>query len=402
MKNNIGLFFGLFLLFGISWLEVHPMDSLWATEATPIVVVQVLGRGLIRGNNVEMAYQDAIASAQKEAVKQIVERLMPATQHIQLKSVLKTRIYTNSENFVAGYQELSRRDYKTFVKVKLQVQVRQARIADELHQINEITRIIRQAPIGVAISEVKQSEPELTAKSLSLQREPTSILESAMIEVFTASDFKVFSKKTIQDVTADFDELESPEALQQVKEKLGANLIIVGESKVSLMPQLVPYFTERSVSLHLRVYDSLTGEIFTAWEGKCQGIGVSEDIAAEDGYRKVARQATTELIQAIYEEFENRMRQLQTYQLVVPKSEFIQFDSLQTQFKTALPRPAFQIKWHPDDTDNPHWLAEIETHEKQETVLKRLRQTPLQLLCGAEVSLDGDTITVNLQERRSH
>ena len=70
--------------------------------------VYATGMGVIVEGNVQLAYEDAITTAQQQAVMRIAERILPKDQRDQLMTILNTHIRPNARDFIANAEEIDR------------------------------------------------------------------------------------------------------------------------------------------------------------------------------------------------------------------------------------------------------------------------------------------------------
>lgn len=359
-----------------------------------LAMVKVSGMGPIIGNNIQLAYQDAIVDAQQGAVMRIAQRLLPIDQWDLMKTVLEKQLSPDASSFIASYEEIDRTNSDTYVSVKLRVHVRQDKIASRLEQIDELKTYLQKPPIGFYIVQPAPSPPsEGGARGGGGQK--FSPCESAMIAAFTTANFTALSHSTIEKASH-FTELMSRDALRQIGEELGMVLLIVGESEDSPIPpnpQLGESFVERLVILRLNVYYCPTGEIIDVWDGREQGIGISEAAAVADGHKRVGRKAAKDLIQNLYARWASAALALQTHPLVVTHTQYAQWVQLREQLERSLSFDT-RLYQHPYDAQNASARAEIETREEIETLVGQLKQVVQALPFQADVSYRDGQITV--------
>lgn len=271
------------------------VGNLRAEEVPQLKPIASSGMGIIVEGDTERAYKDAIAEAKEKAIQRRLGKLMSADRRMKLKKVLENQVYLNAHDFIGKTEKISRKDSKTFVKVKVRVSIQQHKLQEKLDQMARLEDAVQKQQIGFYISQAEQEAKSLPHKSGRIVPSPC---ESIMIEVFEKLNFleRVYSLK--EDPPANLDERDTVKALGR---KLDIAWLVIGSSEIRPIPEVVTGLVERLVSLHLRVYDCRTGKILIPWEGAVRGGGASVQDAEKDGCKKIVNNATTKLIQKIYE-----------------------------------------------------------------------------------------------------
>jgi hypothetical protein len=210
-------------------ISVFAQDYSSYQQETPYQEVIANGRGAIINNDEAKAEDDAIASALRNAVEQVIGTMIQSDVLVQNYQTLEDRIYSQSAGYVERYQVLSKkREGEYILAVTIQAVVRKGNLKDNLNALGLLmTR--KGKPRLMIIVDEKNMDTHYYSWSIDMNTTENEVMNKLLELGFPFVDKEAAMRKIEKDMVIATLEGDATAAVSLATQS-GAEVLIVGKA----------------------------------------------------------------------------------------------------------------------------------------------------------------------------
>ena len=261
------------------------------------------GLGAVIGNDEAKAYDDALSSALRNAVEQVVGTMIQSNVLVENYQVVEDRIYSNTQGYVKSYQVINQENRgNNIVETTIRAVVKKSNLENDLNAIGLLISQKNKPRIMILIDEVNMHHHYYYYHH-DLNTTANELTNKFLEKGFTFVDRDVVSQKLQKDAAlaaVDGD----VKAAQSIAKESGAEVLIVGKA-ISKAASGGPAVLKQSgmvscqATLNLRAVRSDDGSIIATTSkqaaavhvdnvtGGTQALIKASDLAAEELSKKI-------------------------------------------------------------------------------------------------------------------
>lgn len=188
------------------------------------------GLGAVIANDEAKAYDDALASALRNAVEQVVGTMIQSNVLVENYQVVEDRIYSNTRGYVKSYQVISQENRgNNIVETTIRAVVKKSNLENDLNAIGLLISQKNKPRVMVLIDEVNMNQHYYYYDNRDLNTTANELTNKFLEKGFTFVDQNVVAQKLQRD--AAFAALEGDaNAARAIAEESGAEVLIVGKA----------------------------------------------------------------------------------------------------------------------------------------------------------------------------
>jgi len=188
------------------------------------------GLGAVIGNDEAKAYDDALASALRNAVEQVVGTMIQSNVLVENYQVVEDRIYSNTRGYVKSYQVINQENRgNNIVETTIRAVVKKSNLENDLNAIGLLISQKNKPRVMVLIDEVNMNQHYYYYDNRDLNTTANELTNKFLEKGFTFVDQNVVAQKLQRDAALAAVEGDANAARAIAKES-GAEVLIVGKA----------------------------------------------------------------------------------------------------------------------------------------------------------------------------
>lgn len=285
--------------------------------------VTSLGQAVVYGGDTALARDKAIEDAQRKAVEKAVGTMVASETITENFQLISDKIFSRSKGYVRGYEVLSETEEDGVYRVKIEAQVAQGNLKNDLDGIKSILRGKNMPRVLVMIAEqnVGQASAEFWWGNKNFSTNLDSV-ENAFIDQWTAQGLDFVDRQALQGKLSTGPALSSANpaegAVKEFAGKTGAEVVVIGKAVATDAGTIMgTKMHSIRANISVRALHLDTGRIMaTSTQSKAVGH-IDPVTGGTRALTKVAEAAADELLQKILDQWQSEVAGPTTVQLTV-------------------------------------------------------------------------------------
>lgn len=265
------------------------------------------GLGAIIGNDEAKAYDDALASALRNAVEQVVGTMIQSSVLVENYQVVEDRIYSNTRGYVKSYQVINQENRgNNIVETTIRAVVKKSNLENDLNAIGLLISQKNKPRVMVMIDEINMDQHYYYYyNNRDLNTTANELTNKFLEKGFTFVDQDVAAQKLQRDAALAAVDGDA-KAAQTIAKESGAEVLIIGKA-ISKAASGGPAVLRQSgmvscqATVNLRAVRADDGSVIATSSQQAAAVHVDQvtggtqalikasDLAAEDLTKKILK-----------------------------------------------------------------------------------------------------------------
>jgi hypothetical protein len=313
-----------------------------ASDNSP-VTVDVDGYASIEGGKKSAARDDALKSAFRIAIEQVVGVMVKSKTVVSDSALLNDKIFSKSAGFIKTYKINSETFSADECRVNVKATVSAVRLEKSLHDVGLLSKKMGKPRIAVIITEqnIGNDAPTGSLGDVSVN---AGIADSVIHSVFEKKGYNLVDRDTLVALAKRDGSLSangvitSSDAAIQVAAGGGAEVVIIGQAVAKAGASALSGTNMRTsdATVSVRAVDADTGQLIASESKNERSANVNPTAGGSEAIKKAAQALAEKLHQKIVAKWSDKVAGTRTARLVIHGMEFGRITKFQEMLKEQI------------------------------------------------------------------
>lgn len=299
-----------------------------ASDNSP-VTVDVEGYATIEGGKKSAARDDALKSAFRIAIEQVVGVMVKSKTVVSDSALLNDKIFSKSAGFIKTYKIISETIHGDECRVNVRATVSAVRLEKSLHDVGLLSKKMGKPRIAVIITEQNIGNDAPTG-SLGDGSVSTGIADSAIHSVFEKKGYNLVDRDTLvalakrEGSLSSTGVISSADAAIQVAAGGGAEVAIIGQAVAKAGGAALSGTNMRTsdATVSVKAVDADTGQLIASESKNERSANVNPTAGGSEAIKRAALALAEKLHQKIVAKWSSKVTGTRTARLVIKGIDF--------------------------------------------------------------------------------
>ncbi|MEI6207793.1 MAG: hypothetical protein WCP20_13500 [Desulfuromonadales bacterium] len=376
-------------------------DPLLASDNSP-VTVDVEGFATIEAGKKGVARDDALKSAFRIAIEQVVGVMVKSKTVVSDTALLNDKIFSKSAGFIKTYKINSETFTIDECRVNVRATVSAVRLEKSLHDVGLLSRKMGKPRIAVIITEQNIGNDAPTG-SLVDGSVNASVADTVVHTFFEKKGYNLVDRDTLVALAKREGSLlvngsiTSADAAIQVAAGGGAEVVIIGQAVAKAGASALSGTNMRTsdATVSARVVDADTAQLIASYSSNSRSANVNPTAGGSEAIKKAAQELAEKLHQKIVTAWSSKVTGTRTARLVIRGLEFGEVTKFQELLREQI--------GHVEDTVERGFkdgilTLDAEINGNARELAEELSTTAMEGMKLRVMSFTGNTLNIQLQK----
>ncbi|MDD5284775.1 MAG: CsgG/HfaB family protein [Desulfuromonadaceae bacterium] len=373
-----------------------------ASDNSP-VTVDVDGYAAIAGGNKAAARDDALKSAFRIAIEQVVGVMVKSKTVVSDSALLNDKIFSKSAGFIKTYKINSETFQGDECRVNVKATVSAVRLEKSLHDVGLLSKKMGKPRIAVIITEQNIGNDAPTG-SLGDGSVNAGIADSVIHAVFEKKGYNLVDRDTLvalakrEGSLSSTGVIASSDAAIQVAAGGGAEVVIIGQAVAKAGASALSGTNMRTsdATVSVRAVDADTGQLIASESKNERSANVNPTAGGSEAIKKASQAVAEKLHQKIVAKWSSKVTGTRTARLVIKGIEFGGIRKFQDMLKEQI--------GHVEETfergfKNGVLTLDAEINGNARELAEELTATGMEGYKFRIISFTGNTLNIQIQKK---
>ena len=289
------------------------------------VTVEAEGYASIVAGRKDAARENALQSAFRHAIEQVVGVMVQSKTVVQNSELLNDKIYSKSSGFIKTYDVLSEVFEADGCRVRLKTTVSAVRLEKSLDNVGLLSKKMDKPRIAVIMTEqnIGNDTPSATLSNSSVN---AGISESVINDYFAHKGYNLVDRETLVALAKRSDYVQTSgsgaagsDSALQIAASGGAEVVVIGQAVAKAGSGLLSGTNMRAsqATVSAKVVDADTAQLIASYSASCNSVHVNATAGGADALAKAAKELAENLNRQIIAKWNKKVAGTRTARLTV-------------------------------------------------------------------------------------
>lgn len=302
------------------------------------VTVEAEGYASIVAGRKDAARENALQSAFRHAIEQVVGVMVQSKTVVQNSELLNDKIYSKSSGFIKTYDVLSEVFEADGCRVRLKTTVSAVRLEKSLDNVGLLSKKMDKPRIAVIMTEqnIGNDTPSATLSNSSVN---AGISESVINDYFAHKGYNLVDRETLVALARRSDYVPpangaasavGSDSALQIAASGGAEVVVIGQAVAKAGSGLLSGTNMRAsqATVSAKVVDADTAQLIASYSASCNSVHVNATAGGADALGKAAKELAENLNRQIIAKWNKKVAGTRTARLTVQGVPFSEIAKL--------------------------------------------------------------------------
>lgn len=298
------------------------------------VTVEAEGYGSIVGGRKDTARENALSSAFRHAIEQVVGVMVQSKTVVQNSELLNDKIYSKSSGFIKTYNILSEVFEADACRVRLRTTVSAVKLEKSLNDVGLLSKKLDKPRIAVIMTEqnIGNDAPSNTLANTSIN---AGISESVINDYLSKKGYNLVDRDTLAALARrsgveTLNNDQSSETALQIAAGGGAEVVIIGLAVAKAGTAVLSGTNMRAsqATVSARVVDADTAQLLASYSASSNAVHVNPSAGGAEALRKASKELAENLNRQIIAKWSKKVAGTRTARLTIQGVNFSDISDL--------------------------------------------------------------------------
>lgn len=310
-------------------------DPSYASDNSP-VTVDVEGYATIEGGKKSAAREDALKSAFRIAIEQVVGVMVKSKTVVSDSALLNDKIFSKSAGFIKTYKINSETFEGNACRVNVKATVSAVRLEKSLNDVGLLSKKLGKPRVAIIITEQNIGN-DAPVGSLDDGSINAGVADSVIHALFEKKGYNLVDRNTLvalakrEGTLSESGAISSNDAAIQVAAGGGAEVVIIGQAVAKAGASALSGTNMRTAdaTVSARVVDADSGQLITSHSSNSRAVNVNPTAGGSEAIKKATEELAEKLHQKIVTKWTNKVTGTRTARLVIKGMDFVNITKFQ-------------------------------------------------------------------------